>query len=236
VARRPAICIVLLVSACAGAGRTRPGADASLDPTAGLPEYGPPELERDLEATRRLIVDLVDARPGMVVADIGSSYGYYIDALAPALGPDGRYFATDIDPRVVEHLHRYETIVPILVPRLARAPRDTALDDLAPESVDLILMIDSVVFSRPADEAEERTDIEYLRRLARILRRSGRLIHRVAWLSEGHRTREQVVSIFRTAGFSGATDDVAVPDHVPAVFRAPDGTVARRGFLLVFRR
>jgi hypothetical protein len=172
----------------------------------------------------------------MVVADIGSSYGYYIDALAPALGSEGRYYATDIDPLVVEHLHRYEATVPILVPRLARAPRDTALDDLGPESVDLILLIDSVVFSRPADEAEERTDIDYLRRLSRVLGRTGRLIHRVTWLSEGHRTRDQVVSLFRTAGFSGAVDEVEVPDHVPALFRAPDGTLARRGFLLVFRR
>ena len=220
-----------------GAGPVRSGPGAG-EPSAAdleLPEYGLVDQEEDRRAYRQLIVRLADVRPGQVIADIGSSYGFYVDALAPLLGPQGRYYATDIDPRVVDHLRRYRSFVPILVPRLARAPRDTALDDLGPESVDVILMIDSVVFSRPATAEARRADVDYLARLNRVLKTTGRLIHRVAWLSPAHLDKGQVVDLFRAAGFSADHDDVVVPDHVPPRFRSPDGTVAERGFLLVFR-
>jgi SAM-dependent methyltransferase len=217
-------------------GHDRTGTRDTFAPDRDLPVYASAAQEQDLVDVRRRIVALVDARPGLVVADIGASYGYYIDAIAPALGEGGRYYATDIDPEVIAHLRRYSALVPNLVPRLARGPRDTALDDLETASVDVILMIDSVVFARPETPADEREDLDYLLRLARILKRTGRLVHRVAWLSQGHRPKDRVVDLFRAAGFTGPIDDVSVADHMPTRFRAPDGTIAARGFLLVFHK
>lgn len=210
--------------------------DASVVVESNVPTRGPEQLQADLEVYRRRIIKLVDARPGMVVADIGSSYGYYVDALAPILGSEGKYYATDIDPEVIEHLQKYRKIVPILVPRLANAPRHTGLDELDAESVDVILMIDSVVFERPATAEADRDDVRYLERFARIMKPGGRFIHHAAWLASGHRDKEQVVALFHKAGFSGEHDDIALPASIPDRVLQPDGTPADRGFLLVFRR
>ncbi len=64
---------------------------------------------------------LLQVRPGMVVAEIGAGSGRLAVQLARLLGPSGRLYATEIDPRKVEAIRRAASasgrgnITPLLV-------------------------------------------------------------------------------------------------------------------------
>ncbi len=81
-------------------------------------------------------------RPGERVADIGAGSGYFTFQVAKAVGPTGSVLALDIAPEMLEYLDlrvkaRQATNVTL---------RKVASDDpqLAPGSVDTILMIDAI--------------------------------------------------------------------------------------------
>jgi SAM-dependent methyltransferase len=97
-----------------------------------------PEREREEQPDRA--VQALRLAPGAVVADIGAGSGYFTHRLARAVGPTGRVFAVDIQPEMLERLGRemkargVTNVVPVL----------GAVDhpNLAPASVDLVLMVD----------------------------------------------------------------------------------------------
>lgn len=105
-------------------------------------------------------------RPGERVADIGAGTGYFTFPVAQAVGPAGRVFALDIAPEMLEYLdfrvkaRRVDNIV----------LRKVTSDDpqLAPASVDTILMIDTIHY------VKDRT--AYAKRLAPALAPGGRLV------------------------------------------------------------
>jgi SAM-dependent methyltransferase len=61
------------------------------------------EDARDRAGEAERVMDLLDVRPGMRVADIGAGSGYYTVRLAPRVGPGGRVYAQDI---VADYLER----------------------------------------------------------------------------------------------------------------------------------
>ena len=96
--------------------------------------------EREREERTDLLVDMLGLRPGMAVADIGAGSGYFTRRMSPRVGPTGTIYATDIQPEMLQILGdglRREGIDNV-EPVLGR------IDDagLAPESVDLILLVD----------------------------------------------------------------------------------------------
>ena len=96
--------------------------------------------EREREERTDLLVDMLGIRPGMAVADIGAGSGYFTRRMSPKVGPAGRIYATDIQPEMLQILGdglRREGIDNV-EPVLGRVD-DTGL---APESVDLILLVD----------------------------------------------------------------------------------------------
>jgi ubiquinone/menaquinone biosynthesis C-methylase UbiE len=62
------------------------------------------EQQRDDRNEAATVMDLVQIKPGMTVADIGAGEGYYTVRLAERVGAGGRVLAQDIDRGVISRL------------------------------------------------------------------------------------------------------------------------------------
>lgn len=60
--------------------------------------------ERDVIAHLDGVVTALHLAPGMAVADIGAGTGPYMEPVARAVGPQGRYFGVDIAPGFLAHM------------------------------------------------------------------------------------------------------------------------------------
>jgi ubiquinone/menaquinone biosynthesis C-methylase UbiE len=111
------------------------------------------------------VVRALGLRRGQTVADIGGGPGYWSLRLARAVGPRGHVYAVDVEPRLLAVLlkrirrRRARNVTPVLA-----LPDDPLL---RASSCDLILLVNTY-HHLPDGPA-------YLRRLARALRRGGRL-------------------------------------------------------------
>ena len=96
---------------------------------------------REIYHEREALARLVDAKPGMAVADLGAGSGFMTEIFAKMVGSSGRVYAVDINPKLLEHIAR-------------RASQDgvkniqTVLDndtstELKPDSVDIIFLCDT---------------------------------------------------------------------------------------------
>lgn len=61
---------------------------------------------REIFVHRHRIVNHLEIRPGMAVADIGAGTGLFLDLLAKKTGDEGRVYAVDIAPKLVKHLEK----------------------------------------------------------------------------------------------------------------------------------
>jgi ubiquinone/menaquinone biosynthesis C-methylase UbiE len=122
--------------------------------------------ERESEEQPSKAIQSLGLRPGMIVADIGAGTGYYAVRMARAVAPEGKVYAVDIQPRMLEllrrklELSRIFNVVPVL-----GAEGDPKL---APASQDLILMVD--VYHELAQPQE------MLRAIRTALKDDGRLV------------------------------------------------------------
>lgn len=96
--------------------------------------------EREREERTDLLLQSLDLRPGLVVADVGAGTGYLSRRLAAAVGASGKVLAVDVQPEMVRLLRK-------LPRRPGDAPIEVSLaasDDarLPPASVDLAIMVD----------------------------------------------------------------------------------------------
>jgi len=116
------------------------------------------------------VLDALALAPGQTVCDIGTGPGYFALRAAKRVGAQGRVFAVDVEPRILDALRaRVEkagvrNVTPVLA--LATDPL------LPPRSCDVVLIVDAYHHfpDRP----------NYLRRLAGLLRPGGRLAN-VDW-------------------------------------------------------
>lgn len=96
--------------------------------------------DREHEERPQLVLDALELRPGQAVADLGCGSGYYSFRMAELVGNDGRVFAVDIEPRMLDFVReraRRERVTSIeTVTATAENP------NLAPQSIDLLLMVD----------------------------------------------------------------------------------------------
>ena len=96
--------------------------------------------EREEEERPGKLVKILKLDEGLEVADIGAGTGYMSFRMAKAVGPEGRVFAVDIQPEMLDIIReraqkrKITNVEPVL---------GTATDPNLPESsVDLILMVD----------------------------------------------------------------------------------------------
>jgi SAM-dependent methyltransferase len=161
------IAFTLVCIAAAQTPNTHPISGRRYAPVMGY--QGADWLERDEridEEAPDLALDLLAISKGTSVADIGAGSGYMTVRLARRVGPEGRVYANDLQPQMLELLrHRLaqEKITNVTVVQ-------GAVDDpkLPPASVDLELMVD-VYHELSQPQA-------MLRRLREALKPGGRLV------------------------------------------------------------
>jgi ubiquinone/menaquinone biosynthesis C-methylase UbiE len=65
------------------------------------------EIEsREVFAGREGILKALDLKPGQQIADVGSGTGLYVGPFAKAVGDQGKVYAIDISPKLIEHIER----------------------------------------------------------------------------------------------------------------------------------
>ncbi|HEY9422272.1 MAG TPA: class I SAM-dependent methyltransferase, partial [Thermoanaerobaculia bacterium] len=75
---------------------------------------------RDKEERPDLVLQAMELKEGMTVAEIGAGTGYFSRRIAKAVGPTGKVYAVDIQPEMLELLKKYAAqegvtnIVPVL--------------------------------------------------------------------------------------------------------------------------
>jgi predicted methyltransferase len=107
--------LLLLITACSSV-RAETGSTPETEPTpeinqrfmtADPDELGFLESEgREVYVHRDEVVDALDIEPGDHVADVGAGTGAYLEVLANAVGPEGKLYAVDVAPKLVEHLRQ----------------------------------------------------------------------------------------------------------------------------------
>jgi ubiquinone/menaquinone biosynthesis C-methylase UbiE len=122
--------------------------------------------EREREENPTKAIRALDIQPGMTVCDLGAGSGYYTVRMSRLVGPTGKVYAVDIQPRMLDLLTRrlrsdgIQNVIPVL----------STEDDpkLPPQSQDLILLVDVYhEFARPQ---------LMLRRMREALKDDGRLV------------------------------------------------------------
>lgn len=175
----------------------------------------------DVALLRARIMAALPLSPGMKVADIGAGHGWFSVRIAEAVHPGGRVYATDFLKEPLAFLQGFSAGMhhvgrrhAAIEPRHCSGDRDTALDDVPPGSVDLILVINSVLFLR--DPKARPTDLAYLRKLVRLLRPGGLFVFHHDWVFPDSLDRQGVIDLLAEAGLSPQAQDLAMPAHMPA--------------------
>ena len=122
--------------------------------------------DRDVEEEPDRALDAIRIEKGSTVADVGAGSGYMTLRMARRVGPEGRVYATDIQPQMLAMLR--ERLQKERVTNVT--PVQGAIDDprLPASSLDLILMVDVYhEFSQPQ---------QMLRGLMAALKPGGRLV------------------------------------------------------------
>ncbi len=122
--------------------------------------------EREREENPRKAVKLLGLKPGMVAADVGAGSGYYTYLLSREVGPQGKVYANDIQPGMLQLLERKLASRKITNVELVQG---TETDPRLPDACcDLILMVD--VYHEFAEPQK------MLRTLRKSLKPGGRLV------------------------------------------------------------
>jgi predicted methyltransferase len=96
--------------------------------------------ERDQEEEPDVALNVLKIPKGASVADIGAGSGYFTEKLSARVGADGRVFANDVQPQMLEILSRRLAARSITNVTLVQGTVDDP--KLPPASVDLELMVD----------------------------------------------------------------------------------------------
>lgn len=100
---------MLTGSACAQQQQPRPEPPAKREPANVMSWEGAAWLERDGRAQQEkpeAVVQAMEIREGMTVADIGAGTGFFTRRLAKAVGPAGKVYAEDIQPQMLDLLKK----------------------------------------------------------------------------------------------------------------------------------
>jgi ubiquinone/menaquinone biosynthesis C-methylase UbiE len=96
--------------------------------------------EREQEERCSLLLPNLGLKTGMTVCDLGCGNGFYTLPIAQLIGAQGRVFAVDIQPEMLELLReKFERVGVANITPILGSAFDPRLPD---ESVDLILLVD----------------------------------------------------------------------------------------------
>jgi predicted methyltransferase len=225
-----ALTLVLLGAACGASPLPADGQDApaaeerkpanvmSFEGAAWLEREGRDKLERP-----DLVLQAMELREGMTVAEIGAGTGYFSRRIAKAVGPKGKVYAVDIQPEMLELLKKYaaqEGIANNIIPVLG-----TETDPKLPKGgVDRILLVDVYhEFQKPEP---------MLARMRESLAPGGTVTlieyrlegESASHINQAHRMSvEQVLSEWNPAGFELANQLETLPSQHLFIFSTRRG-------------
>lgn len=163
------------------------------------------------------VVAALALRPGDRVADLGAGGGYFTFRLAEAVGEDGKVFAIDVDPDMLEYIET--TAAERGLPRIVALLGEASDPGLPDGSVDLIFI------SNTFHHLPER--IDYFRNARTALRTGGRIA--VVELSKnsfpaGHFTAPEIIlSELQQAGYRRTAHHEFLPRQSFQIFEIADG-------------
>jgi ubiquinone/menaquinone biosynthesis C-methylase UbiE len=154
---------------------------------------------------------------GQTAADIGAGTGYFTKVLSVEVGPSGKVYAVDVEPRMLDYIRGRDDLLPNVV-TIAAAPDDPKLPA---GQIDLVTVVNT--WHHIGDR------VAYLAKLRRALSREGRVAiidWRMGELPFGpppaaRLAREQVIAEFDRAGWRLVTESVALPYQYFLVFYPP---------------
>jgi ubiquinone/menaquinone biosynthesis C-methylase UbiE len=121
--------------------------------------------DRDAWQQPGRIMDALGIGDGSHVADVGAGGGWFTVRLARRVGPNGRVYAEDVQPQMIESIGRRVQREGL---RNVRTVLGTAEDARLPDSqLDAILIVDAY--------GEVQDKVALLRNLSQALKRNGRL-------------------------------------------------------------
>jgi ubiquinone/menaquinone biosynthesis C-methylase UbiE len=161
------VAIVIAAGVLLDAQRRHPVSGRVFAPVMGVAGAGWLERpEREDEEAPSKAIDLLELKPGMVVADIGAGSGYYASRMAKRVGATGHVYATDIQPGMIEILdRRIRSEALTNMSTILGSPDDPKLPAT---SIDLAIMVD--VYH------ELQQPQIFLQRLKAAFRPNGRLV------------------------------------------------------------
>ncbi len=107
----------------------------------------------------------LDLKPGDVVVDVGAGDGWWSERMARFVGPTGTIHAAEVEQKLVDEMKKKFADLPQVKPYLCK-PDHTLLPD---GSCDLVFL-SQVYHHLPKDSR-----VEYLRRLRKVIKPTGRL-------------------------------------------------------------
>jgi len=165
--RTLAILFLLIYHVASFAQATHPVTGREIAPVMGMGGAGwLVRSEREAEEAPDRALDAIGLKRGDAVADIGAGVGYFTWRMAERVGPEGKIYANDIQPRMLDQLKKniaargLANVVPVL---------GTEDDPKLPAgALDLALLVDVYhEFSQPQ---------KMLARIRASLRPTGRLV------------------------------------------------------------
>lgn len=175
---------------------------------------------RENEENGELLRKWLELRPGTTVCDLGCGNGYHTLPLAQAVGPEGKVFAVDLQPKMLELLT--ERAEQMEINNLI--PIECTVDDprLPENSTDVILMVDVYhELSHP---------VRVLGHLRRALRKRGQVVlvefraeDRGVPIKVRHKmSKAQVIREMAANGFTLAKETDGLPWQHAMAFSVPE--------------
>ena len=203
---------------------------ANIDPLIGSLETESREIYRE----REKLAALVAPKTGAVVADIGAGSGFMSELFARMVGPQGKVFAVDINPKLLERIEQNARAHNLANLQIMLGREDSV--DLPADSVDLMFICDTYHhFEYPKGS---------LRSIYRALRPGGEIVvvdfRRVpgkspSWMLEHVRAGQDVFTKEITdAGFVLVREEAApfLAENYVVRFRKP--AAVKQGMLVPF--
>lgn len=216
--RRVTIACLLLYCVAGWAQATHPATGREIAPVMGM--GGADWLvraEREREEAPERALDAIGLSKGDVAADIGAGAGYFTWRMAERVGPGGKVYACDIQPRMLELLRKnvgargLNNVVPVL--GVEDDPK------LPAGALDLALLVDVYhEFSQPQ---------KMLRKIREALKPAGRMVlleyrkedPSVPIRLEHKMTVSEVRAEIEPEGFSFVTSVETLPRQHVLIFR-----------------
>ncbi|MFQ3596156.1 MAG: methyltransferase domain-containing protein [Sphingomonadaceae bacterium] len=167
---------------------------------ANLQQHPLEDPARGVIANRPAILAALDLKPGLTVADIGAGTGAFMEGIARAVGPRGRYFGVDIDRDYVATMQGRAARLRLANATIIHSRPDSIT--LPANSVDLMVVIDAYHHFEPVEPM--------LASMLAALRPGGRLVivdfdrkpDSPRWLQKHVRAdKETFLGEIRRAGF-----------------------------------